>query len=155
MHCFFFILISRLSCLPLLPACSSLAHFLLYCSPHPPGSSLLCICHFHSPSLFISRLYISVYPGSECHKQLGRSHSLLVHLLAWSPISLYRHCHLFYCIIPPLLLGVPCAHFFRLCHHLDFSTDASTLITFFTQGPSGAMCADFIVKSMSPVQSGV
>lgn len=51
----------------------------------PPSSPALLpsrICHSHSPSLFISRLYVSVYPGLECHKQLGRSHSLLLHLLA-------------------------------------------------------------------------
>lgn len=110
-----FILISQISLFHLpthlllvAPLCCS--HFLSLIllslpSPHP-DSSPQCICHSHSPSLFISRLYVSVYPGLECHKQLGRSHSLLLHLLAWSPISLYRHCHLFYYIVLSLCLSL-------------------------------------------------
>lgn len=144
LHVHSFILISQISlfCLPthlllVSPLCCS--HFLSLISlslPSPlPDSSQQCICHSHSPSLFISRLYVSVYPGLECHKQLGRSHSLLLHLLAWSPISLYRHCHLFYYIVPSL--SVSCACSVRLCHHLHLSTNPSALITISTQSTQG------------------
>lgn len=111
------------------------------------GSSPPCICHSHSPSLFISRLYVSVYPGLGCHKQLGRSHSLLLHLLAWSPISLYQHCHLFFLHCSPL--SVSCALSIRLCHHLHLSTIPSALITLPSQSnPVGPIRGDFMVKSM-------
>lgn len=88
-----------------LPLCAPPSHRAVSSLPLP-GSSLQCICHSHSLSFFISRLYVSVYPGLQCHKQLGRSHSLLLHLLAWSPISLYQHCHLFFYIVPPLPLSL-------------------------------------------------
>lgn len=93
------------ACCPFVLFSLPLPHFAVSSFPHP-NSSPQCICHSHSPSLFISRLYVSVYPGLECHKQLGRSHSLLLHLLAWSPISFYRHCHLFYYIVLSLCLSL-------------------------------------------------
>lgn len=141
---------------------SSPAHFPFVCarlplshldvSSPPPlhDFSLPCICHSHSPSLFISRLYVSVYPGLECHNQVGRSHSLLLHLLAWSPISLYRHCHpfLLHCSLSVSVSSV------RLCHLLHLSTSPSALITFSTQSNPGDQSAgDFMVKSTFKVQS--
>lgn len=50
---------------PLCSRSSSSSHCLFL----PPSlcSSLPCICHSHSPSLFISRLYVYIYPGLGCH----------------------------------------------------------------------------------------
>lgn len=112
----------------------SLSHVLL----SRPSPSLAfpppCICHSHSPSLFISWLYVSVDPGLECHERLGRSHSLCLHLLAWSPISLYQHCHPFHYSVPfmsPSLSLSPVL----LCHHLGVPVNPSSLITFPTSNP--------------------
>lgn len=72
-----------------------------FLSPFPSSTR---ICHSHSSSRFISptvTVCLSVHPCLQCHKPLGRSHSLLPHLLASSPISLYQHFHLFYAVVFP------------------------------------------------------
>lgn len=49
------------------------------------------------PTFYLPTVSVCRSLRLQCHKPLGRSHSLLLHLFAWSPISLYQHFHL----LPP------------------------------------------------------
>lgn len=131
---------------------SSLYHIIVSSFPLP-GSSPPYICHCHSPSLFISRLYVSVYPGPGVPQATSsRSHTLLLHLLAWSPISLYRDCHLFCYIVPSLCLSRlrrPCVSSASFVQESVCPQKPSP------STPRGPVQDDFMVKSVFKVQSKV
>lgn len=121
-----------------LPLCASLTSSLSSrCLFLTPLLSLALPCHasvIPTLSLFLSPhcTYPSI-PAWSATSNLAGHILLLLHLLAWSPISLYRHCHLFYYIVS----SVSCAGLVHLCHHLHLSTNPPAFITFSAQRSQG------------------
>lgn len=79
------------------------------------------------PAFYLPTVSVCRSLRLQCHKPLGRSHSLLLHLFAWSPISLYQHFHLF--------LPQRCPSVFSVSSHSSVQESARRLHPEVLSGP--------------------